>query len=241
MLVVLPVWLTGLGLLAVLVFVPLAIMGLLGLFPGELLPQPSRQAGGQMAPTTNRQPQSPTTSVTPLPQQMGSSMQSQTQAMPPLHSPAPATDPFFTIPDGADQPLIQAILLSRRAFIEQQAAILAAAHRHRGSHPGPTPAGTHEADSSAAGPSMSAGASAVPLRMPTAGRASTSRSTMANESEDQPSDVCVVCMDADKDWFCLPCRHLAMCRTCISRIAHTIRRCPICQQYITRAEQVYRV
>lgn len=63
---------------------------------------------------------------------MGSSRQSQTQATIPLHSPAPATDPFFTIPDGADQPLIQAILLSRCVFIEQQAAILAAAHMHWG-------------------------------------------------------------------------------------------------------------
>ena len=212
---------------------------MLMLLKPELLQQPSRQPGGQMSPP--RQPQSPTVPDTPLPQQMGSSRQSQTQATPPLRSPAPATDPFFTIPDGADQPLIQALLASRRAFIEQQAAILAAAHRHRGSHPGPTPAGTHEGGSSAAGPSVSAAASAVPLSMPAAGRISTNRSRTANEREDQPADVCVVCMDADKDWFCLPCRHLAMCETCIIRIIRTTRRCPICQQSITKAVQVYRV
>lgn len=217
--------------------VPVIVLAML-LAP-ELLQQPSRQPGGQMSPP--RQPQASTASDTPLPQQMGSSRQSQTQATPPLHSSAPATDPFFTIPDGADQPLIQALLASRCAFIEQQAAILAAAHRPQGSRSGPTPAGTHEGGSSAAGPTMSAAASAVPVSIPTAGTISTSRSRTAHEREDQPSDVCVVCMDADKDWFGLPCRHLAMCGTCIIRIIKTTRRCPICQQSITKAVQVYRV
>ena len=129
-----------------------------------------------------------------------------------------------TTPDSADQPVFSSIVFTCRFLVEygQQAAFLATIQRLRG-FLGLVPVGTHEADSSAAVPSASTIASAVSLSMPAADRTSTSRCGTAIESEDQPSDVCVVCMDADKDWFCLPCRHLAMCGTYISRLAHTTR------------------
>lgn len=137
---------------------PLTILHLLGLLPDESFQQPSRQAGGHMAP--NRQPQSPTTSAAQLSQQMGSSRQSQTQAVPPLHSSAAATHHSYTTPDRADQPVNSASQFSFftcRFHVErgQQAAFLVAFHRLRGSLSVLVPAGTHEADSSAAGPSTS--------------------------------------------------------------------------------------
>lgn len=196
----------------------------------------SSQSSGQVAP--NRQPQSATTSGTQLHQQTVSSRPPQAQQVAStVHSPAPAVHQSFTVPDVADQPLILALFLSHREFIQQQAGILAAIQRQRESRPGSTPPGTRGADSSAAGASA---ASAVPLSMPMADRTSTSGSKTAAESESQLEDVCVVCMDASKDWLCMPCRHLAMCGACTARIQHQTGRCPICQQYIRQAVQVYK-
>lgn len=75
----------GFGLVTVLFVIPVIMLAkLLDLWPDKLLQQPSRQPGRQMAP-------SPILLVTPFPQQIVSSRQSQTQAMPPLHSLAAST------------------------------------------------------------------------------------------------------------------------------------------------------
>ena len=204
-----------------------------------LQPQNSTIKSGQPGQQT-AQSQSPVISGTQLHQQTVSSRQPQAHVTPTLDSPAPAVHQPFTIPDSADHPLISAFASSGREYIQQQIAILAAIQRQRWSHPGPIPHSVREADGSAAGPSYSAAASAVPLSMPVAGKSSTSRSRTATESKSQLADVCVVCMDASKDWLCMPCRHLAMCGACTARIQHQTGRCPICQQYIRQAVQVYK-
>ena len=40
---------------------------------------------------------------------------------------------------------------------------------------------------------------------------------LAATSAPEPAHVCVVCMDASKDWFCVPCGHLAMCGHALQR------------------------
>ena len=55
------------------------------------------------------------------------------------------------------------------------------------------------------------------------------------------ANVCVVCMDAGKDWLCVPCGHLAMCKVCSARVKHQTGRCPVCQKKIKQVLQVYKV
>lgn len=154
-----------------------------------------------------------------------------------MDSPAPAVHQSLTSAEFTDRPLISALVSSRREYIQQQADILASIQRQRVSRPGLTLPGPHRA---AAGPSTSAAASAVPLSMPVADRLSKSRSGTATASESQLADVCVICMDASKDWLCMPCNHLTMCKACIARFWRQTGRCPICQQFIRQAVQVYR-
>jgi len=54
------------------------------------------------------------------------------------------------------------------------------------------------------------------------------------------ADVCSACMDAQKDWVCIPCGHLAMCKDCSVRVGRLTGRCPICSQRIKQVMQVYR-
>ena len=230
----------GLAVVLAMMFVGCVVMS--GLLLGTLLPdklflwlQRSIVTGRQ--PALNRQPQSASISDTQLHRQMDSSRQPQAQATPTLHSPAPAMHQSFSVPARVDQPRISALISSFCEFFQEQTAIMAA---YPWQWESSTPPGTRGADSSAAGPSTSAAASAVPSSMPIADRSSTSRSKAATENESQLGDVCVVCMDASKDWLCLPCHHLAMCGACTARIQHQTQRCPICQQYIRQAVQVYK-
>lgn len=64
---------------------------------------------------------------------------------------------------------------------------------------------------------------------------------MATTSPVELADVCVVCMDAGKDWLCVPCGHLAMCKACSARVKHQTGRCPVCQKKIKQVMQVYKV
>ncbi len=54
------------------------------------------------------------------------------------------------------------------------------------------------------------------------------------------ADVCSVCMDAQNDWACIPCGHLAMCKDCSARVKRLTGRCPICSQRIKQVMQVYK-
>lgn len=64
---------------------------------------------------------------------------------------------------------------------------------------------------------------------------------MATTSALESADVCVICMDAGKDWLCVPCGHLAMCKACSARVKHQTGRCPVCQKKIKQVMQVYKV
>lgn len=119
---------------------------------------------------------------------------------------------------------------SRQESIQQQAAITAAMQRQHQ----PSPAVL------APVPSNSAGASAVSVRrVPLDG--STSRPRFAMAAQEEPLDVCVLCMDASKDWVCIPCGHLALCGRCSARVKLVSGRCPICKQAIEKVMQVFRV
>ena len=120
----------------------------------------------------------------------------------------------------------------RMKSIEQQAPRIAAVQRQRQRQASPATSGP--------APLTSAGASAASLRrVPLDDSTSHPRSTSA--AEDNLWDVCVVCMDACKDWVCIPCRHLAMCGLCIERVKRVSGRCPICKQPIKKIMQIYRV
>lgn len=63
---------------------------------------------------------------------------------------------------------------------------------------------------------------------------------LAATSAPEPADVCVVCMDASKDWACVPCGHLAMCKARSARVKRQTRRCPRCQKRIKQVMQVFK-
>ena len=87
----------------------------------------SRQPSEQMVP--NGHPQSPDIPSTQLHQRVVSSRQPQTQVMPSLGS---VVHQSFTVRNGADQPLISALVSSHHEYIQQQASILSAIQRDRG-------------------------------------------------------------------------------------------------------------
>ena len=153
----------------------------------------------------------------------------------PQHRPIISRGPA---PQGANQPLAAAIASSHHDFIQQQAAILANIRRQRDSSLVSPRPGIDVTDGSAAG--TVAAASALPLEMPLGGRNSSTGSLACAEKEDQYVDACVVCMDGDKNWLCLPCGHLAMCGACSARVKCQTGRCPICQQSIQQVVQVFR-
>lgn len=158
--------------------------------------------------------------------------QPQAQAVPRTRSQVPNVYRFFARPDGADQPLAVPPVLSRQNQNEQQAAINAAIKRQLDSSQVHSPLGAHEQDSSAARSPTSIAASDVPLRTPPS-----NGSVAADDRDSQLVDPCVVCMDANKDWLCMPCGHLAMCGACTARVSHQTGHCPICKQYIQQIVQ----
>ena len=67
-------------------------------------------------------------------------------------------------------------------------------------------------------------------------------SRMSESAEEQSSaDACVMCMSAPKNWMCIPCGHVSMCRVCSAEVQRRTRRCPICRRRITCITQVYHV
>ncbi|KAK9668467.1 hypothetical protein RND81_13G062800 [Saponaria officinalis] len=55
------------------------------------------------------------------------------------------------------------------------------------------------------------------------------------------SRQCVICFDASKDCFFIPCGHCASCFTCGTRIAEDAGICPICRRKIKKVRKIYNV
>ncbi|GAB2274467.1 hypothetical protein Dimus_009237 [Dionaea muscipula] len=55
------------------------------------------------------------------------------------------------------------------------------------------------------------------------------------------SSLCVICYDAPRDCFFLPCGHCAACFTCGSKIAEEAGTCPICRRKMKKVRKIFSV
>ncbi|GAB2285732.1 hypothetical protein Dimus_020169 [Dionaea muscipula] len=53
--------------------------------------------------------------------------------------------------------------------------------------------------------------------------------------------LCVICIDAPRDCFFLPCGHCAACFTCGSKIAEEAGTCPICRRKMKKVRKIFSV
>ncbi|KAI3835894.1 hypothetical protein MKX03_035160 [Papaver bracteatum] len=53
--------------------------------------------------------------------------------------------------------------------------------------------------------------------------------------------LCVICFDAPRDCFFLPCGHCATCFTCGTRIAEEAGTCPICRRKMKKVKKIFAV
>ena len=60
------------------------------------------------------------------------------------------------------------------------------------------------------------------------------------DSAGPESDDCVVCWAHDKDVGCIPCGHVAMCKSCSKAVMAQSGLCPVCRQNIREIVQLYR-
>ncbi|GLD97532.1 hypothetical protein PINS_up006222 [Pythium insidiosum] len=57
--------------------------------------------------------------------------------------------------------------------------------------------------------------------------------------EDAARPECAICWSAERDAVCVPCGHMAGCKSCLSRLAGASSPCPICRSSIERVIKVY--
>uniref|UniRef100_A0A7C9EXS0 RING-type domain-containing protein n=1 Tax=Opuntia streptacantha TaxID=393608 RepID=A0A7C9EXS0_OPUST len=57
----------------------------------------------------------------------------------------------------------------------------------------------------------------------------------------QPRQLCVICYDAPKDCFFIPCGHCASCFDCGVRVAEVAGTCPICRRRMKKVRRIYNV
>lgn len=60
--------------------------------------------------------------------------------------------------------------------------------------------------------------------------------TQSKRKRETEEELCVVCMEKEKDRLFLPCNHMCCCSDC----AENIRKCPLCRVRLTRKHKVYR-
>ncbi|KAJ8749752.1 hypothetical protein K2173_012303 [Erythroxylum novogranatense] len=58
---------------------------------------------------------------------------------------------------------------------------------------------------------------------------------------ENPRRLCVICFDAPRDCFFLPCGHCAACFTCATRIAEEAATCPICRRGMKKVRKIFTV
>ncbi|GAB4859949.1 hypothetical protein Ancab_011428 [Ancistrocladus abbreviatus] len=62
-----------------------------------------------------------------------------------------------------------------------------------------------------------------------------------DQANNNPRRLCVICFDAPRDCFFLPCGHCAACFTCGSKIADEAGTCPICRRRIKKVRKIFSV
>ncbi len=130
----------------------------------------------------------------------------------------------------------------RDDYMQQQAAIWDDIQRSR------TRANVRTQPSATGGlPQTSSGSLVTPAAAIAADNASSSKASVQHTQNPgtikgsvADAGVCSVCRDAQKDWACIPCGHLAMCKDCSARVKRLTGQCPICSQRIKQVMQVYR-
>lgn len=65
--------------------------------------------------------------------------------------------------------------------------------------------------------------------------------TTDGENINNPRRLCVICFDAHRDCFFLPCGHCAACFTCATRIAEEAGTCPICRRKMKKVRKIFTV
>ena len=125
-------------------------------------------------------------------------------------------------------------------YMQQQAAIWNDSQRSRAATTVTTqPSATVGLPQTASGSNATHGA-AIAADDNGSSKASVRHTQNSSRGSVAAGDVCSVCMDAQKDWACIPCGHLAMCKDCSARVKRLTGRCPICSQRIKQVMQVYR-
>ncbi|CBI15953.3 hypothetical protein VitviT2T_008324 [Vitis vinifera] len=61
------------------------------------------------------------------------------------------------------------------------------------------------------------------------------------ENNGNPRRLCVICCDAPRDCFFLPCGHCAACFTCGTRISEEAGSCPICRKKMKKVRKIFTV
>ncbi|GMY10591.1 E3 ubiquitin-protein ligase APD2-like isoform X2 [Fagus crenata] len=61
------------------------------------------------------------------------------------------------------------------------------------------------------------------------------------ENSNNTQRLCVICFDASRDCFFLPCGHCAACFTCGKRIAEEAGNCPICRRKMKKVRKIFTV
>ncbi|XP_061345892.1 E3 ubiquitin-protein ligase APD2-like [Gastrolobium bilobum] len=64
---------------------------------------------------------------------------------------------------------------------------------------------------------------------------------MEGETSNSLQHLCVICFDAPKDCFFLPCGHCAACFACGTRIAAEASTCPICRRNMKKVRKIFTV
>ena len=60
-----------------------------------------------------------------------------------------------------------------------------------------------------------------------------------NYKVQEEQSLCVICWDRAPSWLCVPCGHLALCKTCSQAVKEKTNVCPMCQQTIQCLHEVF--
>lgn len=61
------------------------------------------------------------------------------------------------------------------------------------------------------------------------------------ETNDNPRRLCVICYDAPRECFFLPCGHCAACFACGTTIGEEAGICPICRRKMNKVRKIFAV
>ncbi|KAF9599104.1 hypothetical protein IFM89_035383 [Coptis chinensis] len=65
--------------------------------------------------------------------------------------------------------------------------------------------------------------------------------SLKDGDNNHPRRLCVICFDAQRDCFFLPCGHCAACFTCGTRIVDEAGTCPICRRKTKKVKKIFTV